>query len=144
MTTKTFTTKGEAVCRLLVPALGEYAGHYDLDGLADSVLDFDADRRVFFQSVTTDEFWEVVPQHELQLDVEWVAGTDEVNAVWKVVTSRSIEQDAVLASGAVQATEDEDESLANLDAALSLERYRRGDPITNDGDFSSFDVTIAN
>lgn len=144
MNTKTFTTKTDAIDQLITPALGEYARNYDLDGLANAILDFDLDRQVFFQSVTTDEFWEVAPQHELQLDVEWVAGNDEYNATWKIVTSRSIEQGAVLASGAVQATEDEDESLANLDAALAAEGYKRGEQVTNDGDFSSFDVTTAN
>lgn len=136
-----YITKTEAIDQLIVPALGEHAPAHDLDGLAEDMLDFDMDRRMFFQSVTADEFWEVASQHEFQLDVDWVASDEEYNAVWKIVTSRSFEQGAVIASGYFKATEDEDESLANLDEALAVEGYKRGDQVTNEGDFDSFEVT---
>ena len=140
MNTKTFTTKTDAIGQLIIPALGEHATSHDLDGLADAVLDFDRDRQVFFQSVTTDEFWEAAHQHALKLDVHWNAAPEEYNALYEVYTPHTRAEDTVIASGYFKATEDENESLSALDSALEDEGMARGTQLTTTGDHESFDI----
>lgn len=84
-----------------------------------------------------DDFNELLTAHELRLDVNWVGGgDDEYNATWTVATEAS----GAIDSGAFTATEDEDESFANLDAALTAWGYRREDVLNVEGDWSQFVV----
>lgn len=140
MNIQTFATKSDAIDQLVVPALGRHAPAHDVAGIAYAILDFDADRQAFVQSVTTDEFWQVVAAHQLMLQVDWTGGDGEFNALWSVGTSRPFGEVTILASGAIEATEDGYVSLANLDAALSLEGYERGEIVARGGDFDTFTV----
>ena len=130
-----FTTKTDAAQHLVVPALGEHADYYDVDGLTDASTRY-VPGKGFTQTVTTAEFWNLVPDHELRLDVDWVAGdgSDEYNAAWTVTTPAS----GAIDSGAFTATEDEDGSFANLDASLNAWGYRREDVLNVEGDWSQF------
>ena len=130
-----FTTKTEAAHHLVTTALDENADYYDLDGLTDAITRY-VPGKGFTQTVTTADFWNLVPAHELRLDVDWISGdgSDEYNAAWTVTTPAS----GAIDSGAFTATEDEDDSLANLDAALKAEGYRREDVLSREGDWSQF------
>lgn len=132
-----FTTRTDAAQHLVVPALGEHADYYDVDGLTDAVTRY-VPGQGFTQTVTTAEFWNLVHNHELRLDVDWVAGdgSDEYNAAWTVTTSAA----GAIDSGAFTATEDDAESFANLDAALTVWGYRREDVLSVEGDRSQYVV----
>ena len=133
-----FTTKTDVINHAIIPVLGDYAAEYDLDGLASATYEYNAERQRFEAIVfEQDAFNELLTAHELRLDVNWVGGgDDEYNATWDVVTEAS----GAIDGGAVQATEDEAESLANLDAALTVAGYRRGDRVSEKGDFETYQV----
>lgn len=97
-----FTTRTDAAQHLVVPALGEHADYYDVDGLTDAVTRY-VPGQGFTQTVTTS-----------------AAGAID--------------------SGAFTATEDDAESFANLDAALTVWGYRREDVLSVEGDWSQYVV----
>lgn len=130
-----FTTRADATHHLVTTALAEHADYYDVDGLTDAITRY-VPGKGFTQTVTTADFWNLVPDHELRLDVDWVAGdgSDEYNAAWTVSTRAG----GTIDSGAFTATDEEDGSFANLDAALKAEGYRREDMLNVEGDWSQF------
>lgn len=54
----------EFIEREILPALGEYAGDYDVEGIVDAVSEFDG-RRGYFVPHTIDSelFWELVEKN---------------------------------------------------------------------------------
>ena len=130
-----FATKTDATHHLVTVALDEHADYVDVDGLTDAITWYVLGKG-YFQTVTTAEFWNLVHSHELRLDVDWISGdgSDEYNAAWTVSTPAS----GTIASGAFTATEDEDDSLANLDESLKAAGYRREDVLNGEGDWSQF------
>lgn len=63
MNTETFTTKTDALDRIILPALGEWAEDHDVDAIFDEAFEFDTAAQAFYQSATEEEFWEIVERH---------------------------------------------------------------------------------
>ena len=78
--------------------------------------------------------------NSLVLQVEWTGEDGEFGALWHVGSSQPSGEVTLLASGAAWATKDR--FLANLDANLAAECYKRGNIIVGDGDFDTFEVSI--
>lgn len=53
-----YTTKTDAMEQEILPALGEYASEHDLDAIFDRAFTWTG--RGYEQTVSTDEFWEIV------------------------------------------------------------------------------------
>lgn len=53
-----YTTKTDAMEREILPALGEYASDHDLDAIFDRAFTWTG--RGYEQTVSSDEFWEIV------------------------------------------------------------------------------------
>ena len=61
---KTYTTRNEAIEREIVEALGEYADGFDIEAIAERVIESRGDCTGFYCTVTSDEFWAIVPECE--------------------------------------------------------------------------------
>ena len=68
-----YATEDEAIEREIVPALGEYVGDFDIEAIADRVLEFDdaydesenayrLSKQGFRLAVEGDEFWAIVEE----------------------------------------------------------------------------------
>ncbi len=65
-----FTTRQDVIDEVIRPALGEFADHYDLAAICDAAYEWKIDRDAdgnellntagFEQTVTDDEFWNIV------------------------------------------------------------------------------------
>lgn len=62
----TYTTRNEAIDREIIQPLGEYAGQFDIDAIADQVL-VSVGEGIDYRFTTNDDidFWDVVAQHEI-------------------------------------------------------------------------------
>ena len=117
-------------------ALGERAPAHKVDAIADQIYAENGgtwDLRDF----DTGRFWTIVETHALTLTVDWVGGDDDYNATWNITTDAEGE----LAGGAIKATEDEEDSLASLAAAVTAQGYRLGDRTSETGDIETYAVT---
>jgi len=58
-----FSSRQDAIELLILPALGDFVEDFDVEAIADEVLDY---RDGGFTSVVDDEeFWEIVQKHNL-------------------------------------------------------------------------------
>lgn len=62
----TYTTRNEAIDREIIQPLGEYAGQFDIDAIADQVL-VSVGEGIDYRFTTNGDvdFWDVVAQHEI-------------------------------------------------------------------------------
>lgn len=62
----TYTTRNEAIDREIIQPLGEYAGQFDIDAIADQVL-VSVGEGIDYKFTTNDDidFWDVVAQNEI-------------------------------------------------------------------------------
>lgn len=62
----TYTTRNEAIDREIIQPLGEYAGQFDIDAIADQVL-VSVGEGIDYRFTTNDDvdFWDVVAQNEI-------------------------------------------------------------------------------
>ncbi|MDK8680205.1 hypothetical protein [Corynebacterium accolens] len=62
----TYTTRNEAIDREIIQPLGEYAGQFDIDAIADQVL-VSVGEGIDYRFTTSDDvdFWDVVAQNEI-------------------------------------------------------------------------------
>ena len=62
----TYTTRNEAIDREIIQPLGEYAGQFDIDAIADQVL-VSVGEGIDYRFTTNDDidFWDVVAQNEV-------------------------------------------------------------------------------
>ena len=62
-----YTTRKETIEREIVVALGEYADDYDIDAIADVVIESGpipgCGTHAYYVSVAPEDFWEVVEEH---------------------------------------------------------------------------------
>ncbi len=69
-----YTTRPDAIEQAILPALGDHADDYDVDAICQETFDYrvDTDQHGnellntagFEQTVTDDEFWEIVARHD--------------------------------------------------------------------------------
>lgn len=62
----TYTTRNEAIDREIIQPLGEYAGQFDIEAIADQVL-VSVGEGIDYRFTTNDDidFWDVVAQNEI-------------------------------------------------------------------------------
>lgn len=62
----TYTTRNEAIDREIIQPLGEYAGQFDIDAIADQVL-VSIGEGIDYRFTTNEDvdFWDVVAQNEI-------------------------------------------------------------------------------
>lgn len=107
-----YTTKTDAVGQAILPALGEYEGDYDIDGIFSDAFDYDVERHGFVQVVDSDSFWNTVRDNELELYVIWDTSSDEGVAIWEVITPSTLRDGTVVDRGAFTLVEDERKKLS--------------------------------
>lgn len=61
---KTYTTRNEAIEHEIADALGEHAADYDIEAIAERIIESRGDGTGFYCSVTADEFWGIVAECE--------------------------------------------------------------------------------
>lgn len=111
MNTATYATKTEAINQAILPALGNFAGIYDLDGLANATFTFEGGKG-FTQTVTGEDFWQIAPDHELILFVIW--NEDTHGSTWAIMTDAG----GVIETGATRPADDKNTAYGYLEKSL--------------------------
>ena len=62
MSNSVWSTRTEAIEREIIPALGDYVDDFDIDGLADEVLDSDKDG--YWCNVSPEQFFEIAAKYD--------------------------------------------------------------------------------
>ena len=62
MSNSVWSTRAEAIEREIIPALGDYVDDFDIDGLADEVLDSDQDG--YWCCVSPERFFEIAAKYD--------------------------------------------------------------------------------
>lgn len=62
----TYTSRNEAIAREITAPLGEYADEFDIDAIADEVLETIGEGNEYrYQAREDVDFWEIVEKHAL-------------------------------------------------------------------------------
>lgn len=62
MTNSVYTTRPEAIDREIIPALGGFEEDFDIESIADEVLDCDKDG--YWVKASVEEFYEIAAMHD--------------------------------------------------------------------------------
>lgn len=62
MTNSNYSTRTEAIEMEILPALGDFADDFDIEAIADEVLDSDKDG--YWMNVNIHEFYEIAAKHD--------------------------------------------------------------------------------
>lgn len=134
---KHYITKTEAINQAILPALGNIAGNYDLDGLANATFTYE-EGKGFTQTTSAEDFWQIAPDHELILFVTW--DEDTHGSTWAIMTDAG----AVIETGETLPADDKDRAYGYLEEMLELAGYDMDDIINNEDNVEHFAVMRAN
>lgn len=134
---KHYISKTEAINQAILPALGNIAGNYDLDGLANATFTYE-EGKGFTQTTSAEDFWEIVPDHALILFVTW--DEDTHGSTWVIMTDAG----AVTETGATRPADDKNMAYGYLEKSLASAGYDMDDIINNEDNVEQFAVTRAN
>lgn len=132
-----YATKADAINQAITPALGDLTGGYDLDGLANATFTYE-DGKGFTQAISPEEFWQIAPDHELNLFTTWIKDTNGL--IWAVMTDAG----AVIETGETTPAGDKDKAYNHLDESLGLAGYERGDTLNLGDNAGQFVITRTN
>ena len=136
-----YTTKADVFAQHILPALGEYAEDYDVDGIFLNTFKFDDSKQAFYQEVSSEKFWEIVEDNHFELFVEWSDNEGENNATWQILTP-ALERDGdIHESGSFESSDNRYKSHYLLAGSVRDAGYIIGDNKDNGPGYSTYEVS---